>query len=163
MMDLVTLVAVITIVLIGFLMWLLSGRNFGLRGKMIYADSSYEESDVLYGKQLPLKGKPDYLIRTKGVVIPVELKSGRTPTKLYDNHIAQVTAYCVLVEDNFGIVPPYGIIQYPEKKFVIEYTKENKNQIIQTLSKMADYLDGSVEFRPNKNVLCKDCWARYDS
>lgn len=63
----------------------------------------------------------------------------------------------MLFEDNLGVVPPYGIIQYPEKKFVVEYTKTNKDQISQTLSKMSDYLDGLVEFFPDKNKLCKEC------
>ena len=62
----------------------------------------------LASTRLGLSGRPDRLIRLKnGTIIPVEKKSS---TRLYDSHRIQVGAYLLLVEETYGIRPPYGIV-----------------------------------------------------
>lgn len=54
-----------------------------------------------------LTGKPDYLVQAAGGLIPVELKSrGCPPFGPHVTDAAQLTAYCVLVEDSFGFTFP---------------------------------------------------------
>jgi len=91
-------------------------RSAGLPGgRVIYNDTrgwgALEKP--LIDEALGLTGKPDYLVREHGRIIPVEVKTGRTPESPYDGHIFQVAAYCLLVEKTYGKRPPYGIIRDP--------------------------------------------------
>jgi hypothetical protein len=54
------------------------------------------------------QGEPDALVRTaSGDVIPVERKKSRAPKRPYAGDLIQATAYCVLVEENYGRTPPF--------------------------------------------------------
>ncbi len=72
---------------------------------------------------LGLTGAPDYLVRRRGMVIPVEVKSGRTPSEPYESHVLQLAAYCALVESLYGVRPAYGVLCYPEWSLAIDYTR----------------------------------------
>jgi CRISPR-associated exonuclease Cas4 len=87
-----------------------SGRTFDL------------DSRVLYSRNLNLSGRPDRLFRDGNAVIPEEWKSSH---RVYDNHIAQLAVYFILVEENYGVRPPYGVISLKGRDPVrIENTPE---------------------------------------
>ena len=77
-----------------------------------------------YDSHLHLTGKPDYVIKQGYTSIPVEVKTGRTPDAPYDLHIFQLAAYCVLIDRATGLRPPYGVLNYPERTYKIEFTEE---------------------------------------
>lgn len=111
--------------------WFIQRRGFGvLNGNRIYSDSENMPGEILYSKTLPLSGKPDYLIKKDGVIYPVEVKSGRTPGEPYENHTMQLMAYCLLVEENFGVRPTGGYLKYPDKEFKLAFTDEAREGII---------------------------------
>lgn len=63
---------------------------------------------VLRSKRLRLVGRPDRILRLEdGTLIPVEKKSGRT---VQDSHRAQLGVYLLLIEEETGRRPPYGVI-----------------------------------------------------
>src|SRR5215510_6494523 len=69
-------------------------------GRIIYTDThgwGKVEKPLFYAA-LDLTGKPDYLIQKNGQIIPVEVKSGKTPDAPYDSHIYQLASYCLLVD-----------------------------------------------------------------
>src|SRR6266849_386376 len=70
---------------------------------ILYADvdSPLPQPAPLISTRYRLSGKPDYLVRVKDGVAPVELKSGRSPSsgRPYEGHLLQLAAYCLLVED----------------------------------------------------------------
>jgi hypothetical protein len=37
-----------------------------------------------------------------------------------------LAAYCLLVEENFGVRSPHGILQYRDRAFAIDYTDDLK-------------------------------------
>ncbi len=76
----------------------------------------------LVDRALGLTGMPDYLVRRRGMVIPVEVKTGVTPPQPHESHVLQLAAYCALVESEFGVRPAYGVIRYPEAAFAVDYT-----------------------------------------
>ena len=55
-------------------------------GRVIYTDTRAwgEVEKPLVDHGLGLTGKPDYLVERDGVIVPVEVKSGRTPAAPYD-------------------------------------------------------------------------------
>lgn len=113
-----------------FIMLLKRQRSFGvLNKKRIYQDTEQKPGEVLYAKTIPLSGKPDYLIQDKGLIIPVEVKTGTTPLTPYPNHTEQLMAYCLLVQENFGIRPMGGVLRYPKKEFKLLYTNEAEKSV----------------------------------
>ncbi len=123
------------------LFWLSSRqrRAAGLPGgRVIYTDTRNwgAVEKPLHDPNLGLTGKPDYLVKQGGRIIPVEVKSGRTPDAAYDSHIFQLAAYCLLVHKTLGKRPPYGIIHYPGRDFAIDYTPELEAVLLDNLVNM---------------------------
>lgn len=114
-------------------------REAGLPGgRVIYSDTDGwgKVERPLYYRPLRLSGKPDYLVRRNGAVIPVEVKTGSTPESPYDSHIFQLASYCLLVEKTYGKRPPYGIIHYNERDFAVDYTPELEIALMELLADM---------------------------
>jgi CRISPR-associated exonuclease Cas4 len=107
-------------------------------GRVIYADpkSWGAVEEPLYDTRLGLAGKPDYLVQQGERIIPVEVKTGRTPTNPHDAHIFQLAAYCYLVEHNLGVRPTHGILHYPQRTFAIDYTPALEAALTELVAEM---------------------------
>lgn len=111
----------------GVLLWRTRQHQhaFGmLAGKRIYRDTKQHPGETLYAKTLPLCGRPDHLLKTGKMILPVEVKTGETPPSPWLNHTMQVMAYCLLVQEHYGVRPTGGVLRYPNKEFKLAYTKE---------------------------------------
>ena len=110
------------------LLWLIARQRKKLgvlaEKKPVYQDTEEMPGELLYAKSLQLVGKPDYLIKDGDFYIPVELKTGSSPKEQYLNHNMQLMAYCLLVEEHFGVRPPGGYIKYKDKELKLAYTKD---------------------------------------
>jgi CRISPR-associated exonuclease Cas4 len=130
------------LLVIALALLLIAGRqrkSAGLPGgRVIYTDTHSwgPVGKPLFDGELGLTGKPDYLVETDGRILPVEVKSGRTPSAPYDSHIFQLAAYCHLVEKAFGVRPPYGILHYPERDFAIDYTPALESALLDLLASL---------------------------
>lgn len=62
---------------------------------------------TLRSRRLGLIGRPDRLIQEGGCIIPEEWKSS---PRLWPHHKAQMGVYLLLVEEEYGVPPPYGVI-----------------------------------------------------
>ncbi len=120
---------VVLVLLIGLaLLWLsrLFGREANMpEGDVIYSDTRAlgKQTKALFSQRYRLSGKPDYLVEQAGAIIPVEYKSSKAPrTKPYYGHQLQVGAYCLLVEEKFGVTPPYGVIKYADRDYQVPFT-----------------------------------------
>src|SRR5690606_24314761 len=91
-------------------------------GEVIYQDTLARLDETLFSRRHRLAGRPDYLLRDGEWLIPVEVKTGRTPNYPYPGQVMQCVAYCALVEEHFGVRPPYGIILFEQsgKQFTIK-------------------------------------------
>ena len=117
-------------------LWARSGLP---RGKVLYSDTGtwFEQSEPLYAPSLRLVGKPDYLVQERdGMIVPVELKSRKAPPSPYEGHVLQLAAYCLLVEAEFGIRPSYGILQYEDKAFAVNFTMTLEDEVLELLEIM---------------------------
>jgi CRISPR-associated exonuclease Cas4 len=130
----------LVILLIAFVLFYISGRQrhrAGLPGgRVVYSDTRAwgAVEKPLFDVQMGLSGKPDYLVEQNGKLIPVEIKSGRTPEAPYDSHIFQIAAYCLLVQKTYGKRPPYGILHYPNRDFTVDYTPELESALLDLLA-----------------------------
>jgi CRISPR-associated exonuclease Cas4 len=157
----------LTILLIALVLLFISGyqrRSAGLPGgRVIYTDTRAwgAVEKPLFDTHLGLTGKPDYLVEQNGKLIPVEVKTGRTPEAPYDSHIFQVAVYCLLVHKTCGKRPPHGIIHYPNRDFAVDYTPELESALLDLLADIR-----RDEHRPNVNrshddeQRCRRCGYR---
>ncbi len=149
-----------------FLLWLARrGRaRSGLpQGKIVYVDTGgwQRTEEPLFSARYRLTGRPDYLVTQGRAVIPVEVKSGRTPTQPYPGHILQLAAYCLLVEENFHRRPAYGLIHYPQRTFAVEYTPALKRELLATMARMRRALAAGGAGRSHDHpARCRGCGYR---
>lgn len=114
-------------------------RQDGLpAGRVVYLDAKgmLPVGSPLYDPATQLIGKPDYLVRSGKYTVPVEVKSGRGPSSPYPGHLLQLAAYCLLVEANYGLRPPHGILKYRDRTFEVEYAEELENRLLDALADM---------------------------
>lgn len=142
------------IIIAGLLfLWLLhkERHKLGILGtsEVTYADSQKLPATLLQAESIPLVGKSDYLIKKDGAILPVELKTGRTPKTPYPGHVMQLMAYCYLIEETYDKRPPGGILKYPEKEFKIAYTKEAQRSVQLVVQEILE------EKQSNKEYHCK--------
>jgi CRISPR-associated exonuclease Cas4 len=157
----------LSLLVVAFFLLLIAGRQrsaAGLPGgRVIYTDTRGwgEVEKPLYDAQLGLSGKPDYLVEKDGRIIPVEVKSGRTPEAPYDSHIFQLASYCYLVQKTYGKRPPYGIIHYSNRDFAIDYTPELESALLDILANMRiDERRASVARSHEQVHRCRRCGFR---
>ncbi len=114
-------------------------RMLGLpEGELVYEDAD-GQGEPLSSSGHPLVGKPDYVVKLPdGRPVPIELKPGvHDATAPFSNHIIQVAAYCLILEDYFEQAPTHGILKYADREFTVEYTPALKKKVIRLLSEMA--------------------------
>jgi CRISPR-associated exonuclease Cas4 len=117
----------------------------------------------LRSEELELVGRPDYLIKTEQGIIPVEVKSTTCPPdgRPYDSHLAQLAAYCLLVEDVLKASVPYGIIRYRDRELRVDYTDEMRDGIIALLGEIKDARPAEDVHRSHEDERrCRGCSMR---
>src|SRR5437588_5897583 len=113
-------------------------RALGLpEGELVYEDAD-GQGEPLSSSAYPLVGKPDYIVQARdGRPVPVELKLNvHDATVPFSNHIVQVGAYCLILEDYFEQAPTHGILRYADREFTIDYTPALRKKVIKLLSAM---------------------------
>ena len=117
----------------------------------------------LVSQTFELTGRPDYLIEVDGGVVPVEVKSAASPAsgRPYDSHLAQLAAYCLLVEDVLQASVPYGLIKYRDREIRVDYTDELRNDLLALLEEMrAARVADEVHRSHHEARRCRNCSMR---
>lgn len=130
-----------------------------VEGKVIYVGD--EDHPVLYSADRLLSGKPDFIIEEEGKVVPCEFKSGRKPAGPLFSHIMQLSAYCKIVADNYGIRPEYGYIYYGTDRFQIDYDDELEGLVRKKIDEMRECLASGEAHRNHRRPgKCASCSRR---
>lgn len=158
--------AIVLLLLALLLLWLSARQRSTLglpSGQVLYSDTGVERrlEQPLMDEALGLIGRPDYLVQGADGVVPVEVKSGRTPRQPYQAHIYQLAAYCVLVARNFQQRPAYGIIRYPQRSFRVEFSAALEAQVLSLLAAMRQGLaHGELHRSHSLAARCAACGYR---
>src|SRR5581483_5233462 len=91
-----------------------------LDARVVFSDTGAwtRPTKSLFSQRYRLAGKPDYILREEdGTMIPVEVKPHRTDAAPRDSDAMQLMAYGVLVEQEFGSRPEYGLLKYRDRVF----------------------------------------------
>ena len=130
--------------------------------KVLYSDTDDQPGIVFVSTQIPLVGKPDYVVKIGKDTVPVEVKRGKTPKSPYANHIAQLFSYCYLVEEHYKTRPPYGIISYPDEYFKVEFSSGVEEHIKQTVGELLEKKE-KKERALTTGRICKECRLKHKS
>ena len=131
------------------------------KGDVAYVDQQETRPELLVSDRYGLRGRPDYVIAEGDTLIPVELKTGRTPRGPLFSHILQLAAYCLLVEERYGKAPPHGVIRYESASHEIEYNEDLKKLLLGKLDDMRRALaKGEAHRNHNRPGKCIHCSRR---
>ncbi|MCJ2669876.1 MAG: PD-(D/E)XK nuclease family protein [Candidatus Thermoplasmatota archaeon] len=130
-------------------------------GKIEFIDDERIRPKMFESKEYGLRGRPDYVVLEEHFHIPVEIKTGRTPRGPLFSHILQTAAYCVLLEEEYGDPPPYGILKYGEIEHEIDYTPDLKQLVLSKLEEMRKARRTGVAHRNHaRRMKCVHCSRR---
>lgn len=137
-------------------------RKFGAtHGDVTYVDHPEAKAELLVSERYGLRGRPDYILTEGDLIIPVEVKTGRTPRGPLFSHILQIAAYCMLVEERYGKAPPHGVIRYEGASHEIEYNEDLKKLLLGKLEEMRRALaKGEAHRNHNRPGKCIHCSRR---
>jgi CRISPR-associated exonuclease Cas4 len=150
-------------------LWLLiravmARRQTGLpAGRVAYVDTGAwgRCERPLFSNLHRLTGRPDYLVQMGQDLIPVEVKSGAAPGQPYPAHILQLAAYCLLVEEQEGRAPPYGILKYDDEAYEVDYTPGLRTELLQILQEIRrDLAARDVRRSHDEPGRCQGCGYR---
>ncbi len=128
-------------------------------GEIIYIDD-LERAPLLKSERYRIWGRPDLLIKTKEGYIPIEIKTGRIPKGPLFSHIMQLTAYMLLVEENYA-PPPYGFLKYGNVMYRIDYDEDLKVLLLKKVEEMRRALEtGEVHRNHHRVGKCLHCSRR---
>jgi len=133
-------------------------KEYGIpEGRIIYTDLD-KPAEPLFSEQLRLTGKPDFIVNFKGQYIPVEVKTGITDSP-YRNHVLQLAAYCLLVEEKYNQVIPFGVLVYAGgRQFRIPFESYLRRQVTTILEEMRTKLAaGQIQRNHNLIAKCQHC------
>jgi CRISPR-associated exonuclease Cas4 len=157
------------LLLAGLGIWLLARagaahRQTGLPvGRVTYVDTgAWDRCErPLFSGRHRLTGRPDYLVQGRQDVIPVEVKSGAAPEQPYQAHLLQLAAYCLLVEEQEGRAPPYGILKYDDQAFEVDYSPALRAELLDILAGIrGDLRARDVHRSHDEPGRCRGCGYR---
>jgi len=128
------------------------------RGALVAVDAG--RASTLRSTRYRLVGRPDELRRLPdGRLVPVEFKSRPTPPRgPTASHVAQVRAYCLLVEDATGAAPPFGILRYADGEFRVRWDDRARDELLRVRAEMLGRYDGRATPSPGRCARCP--WVR---
>jgi CRISPR-associated exonuclease Cas4 len=136
-------------------------KEYGIpEGRIVYTDLD-KPAEPLFSEQLRLTGKPDFIVNFKGQYIPVEVKTSVTDSP-YRNHVLQLAAYCLLVEEKYNQVIPFGVLVYRGgRQFRIPFEAYLRRQVITILDEMRTKLStGTLKRNHSLIAKCQYCSMR---
>jgi CRISPR-associated exonuclease Cas4 len=149
-------------------MWINASRRISRigipEGRVAYQDADRRRAPArpLVSHRHGLTGKPDYLVETTHGVVPVEVKSRECASAgPYAGETAQLTAYCVLLEDTIGVAPTHGIVQYANRPWRIPYTRHSRDRVLQIVGQIREARGAqSVHRNHTQPGRCRACGFR---
>jgi CRISPR-associated exonuclease Cas4 len=160
-------VPAILLLCLGIVCWILSirqRRNAGLpEGRIIYIDTTKlrRTEGTFFSPALSVAGRPDYLVNRGGVIVPVEVKSSAAPISPHSSHIHQLAVYALLVEEQFGNLPPFGILKYKDRTLEIPMTPalmQTTRMILESMQ--TDVAEKEILRSHDEPARCRKCGFR---
>ena len=129
------------------------------KGKMVYSDLNVP-AKPFFSSRYQITGKPDYIIKKNHLYIPIEVKSGSSPTPRH-NHVLQLATYCQLLEDTYGEFVSHGFLVYNNVRYTIAYDPKLRYELQSVIFSMRKALERNMAPRNHKDPgKCRFCSMR---
>jgi CRISPR-associated exonuclease Cas4 len=158
----IALVALAALLFIALCVWAHRERlNLGLdAGIIVAADDTRVAMPTLRSDRLGLIGRPDHILRCGNYLIPVEQKpNARCPQP---SHLLQLAAECLLVQEVFGVRPPYGLLVLAGGvQQRVPFTPALECHLLDIMARMREWLATGGEPGPRWDARkCRACGFR---
>src|SRR3954454_24916482 len=113
--------------LVGLLLVVLAKR--GRRKEGLGSGETVALDDVtLFSERLKLVGRPDRIVREGETLIPEEWKSSK---RVSEGHRLQLGTYFLLIEEEYGERPPFGVVVLGDGSRVeVKNTEELRSKVL---------------------------------
>lgn len=115
---------------------------------------------TLYSPTHRIAARPDRIVQEIGFPIPEERKGS---LRVYPSHIAQLGAQLIVIEDVYGVKPPYGyIITGDDVRHRIENTPELRARVLEIADQiraMRKHIDTPIPVK-QPAAKCRRCGLR---
>jgi len=139
----------VTAVVAGFLF---SALFIFLKTERIKSSDMSRQGIVLVSRRYGLSGKPDLILKKGLRYAPVEYKSYRSGGAAREWDVAQLLAYCLLVEENLGNTDG-GRLVYPDGEFFVQWNPAAKTYLMEIMGRMR-----AGRFRMTEDLgKCRNC------
>ena len=125
-----------------------------------YGKTISHDNVRLSSKRYMLRGKPDRIVQRGRYFIPEEKKSGLRLTESYQ---AQLGVYFILIEEEYGVRPPYGFLVLGDGRRVkVKNTRRLRSLVIAIAERIREHrhwLDDPLP-PPATPAKCRNCGQR---
>ena len=115
---------------------------------------------TLFSKRHELVGRPDRIVRRGKTLIPEEWKSSKD---VQEWHRAQVGVYFLLIEETYGVRPPYGfVVARDGKRERVKNTEELREKVLRIAAEIREArrrVEEEIRVSPQK-WQCRVCGLR---
>ncbi len=103
-----------------------------------------------------LAGRPDAVRRRPdGALVPIELKRRPAPRAgPFYSHQVQLWAYCLLLEEATGRAPPFGVLRYADREFVLPWNARSREELLTVRARLEAPYAGEADPSPSKCARC---------
>ncbi len=123
-------------------------------GRLVAVDAG--APSILRSDRYRLEGRPDAVRELPdGRAVPIELKSRPAPRGGPPaSHLVQVWAYCLLVEEETGRAPPFGILRYVDGEYRVPWDRPARAELLRLRDAIARPYDGRATPSPGRCARC---------
>lgn len=145
--------------LLGLLLVVLSKRGRAVRG-LGSGETVALDNVTLFSEALRLVGRPDRIVRQGGSLVPEEWKSAK---RVSHGHRLQLGAYFLLIEEEYGERPPFGVVVLGDGSRVeVENTEALRSEVLAIAEKIRERRRAIGEEIPVRQPAwkCRMCGQR---
>jgi CRISPR-associated exonuclease Cas4 len=135
-----------------------------LRGRRVRGLGSGEtvalDNVTVFSERLKLVGRPDRIVRKDGQLIPEEWKSSK---RVNEGHRLQLGTYFLLIEEQYGEQPPFGVVVLGDGSRVeVKNTEELRSKVLGVAERIRESRRAIREEIPVRQpaAKCRVCGQR---
>jgi CRISPR-associated exonuclease Cas4 len=142
--------------LLGLLLVVLAMRGRWKRGLGHGATVALDDVTLL-SERLKLVGRPDRIVKRGKTFIPEEWKSAK---RVNDGHKLQLGTYFLLIEEEYGVRPPFGVVVLGDGSRVeVKNTERLRSEVLAIAQKIREHRAKIREEIPVRQpaAKCRGC------